>query len=615
MLPRASMLSRISLRRTFASQQAPASPRWQKYARRTGFLIFGFGSLYTLDRELNASAIMRNLRTLQTCAMITLDYKLNFTEEKSDSIPELHSRVADRMYDLFRSNGGLYIKIGQAIGANAALLPKPMQEKFGKLFDDAPQIPFSDVLKVFKAEFSRPPSGPNGVFEIFEENAVASASIAQVHRAKLWPAPGDTEEKWVAVKIQKPDIAKQMKWDLGAYRMVMWMFENWAFDLPVYFVVDFVSDHLRRELDFELEAENAKRTAKFIAAEPRLNDNVYIPRVYDELTTKRVLTAEWISGIRLSDRAGIRRLMGEESNTIVSQATIPSAVLSPDEPLPMTFQFPPKPLKGGVQSLMQTMVELFSAQMFSWGYIHADPHPGNVIYRPNPRNPTVPQLVLLDHGLYVAVDEEFRRDWALLWKGLLTGEFKGVERTTKKWGMGLPDMFASVALARPVRLTRKDRKAEAEKVTKELEEYMKLSQYEQSVRMKAKLKQFLMDTDRMPKALIFLLRNMRIVQGNNQSFGAPVNRVKITGLWASKSLTRSPNLTLGQRLGEYVNDIVFRSVLISLDIAFWTTRFKQRIYALFGRKSDSFEDELERAMRGLMKNNVGVEVERNAFNG
>ncbi|KAF5390466.1 hypothetical protein D9757_005259 [Collybiopsis confluens] len=59
--------------------------------------------------------------------------------------------------------------------------------------------------------------------------------------------------------------------------MVRWMFENWVFDLTVYFAVAFVSDHIQRELDFELEAENAKRTAKFIAAEPRLNDDVYIP--------------------------------------------------------------------------------------------------------------------------------------------------------------------------------------------------------------------------------------------------------------------------------------------------------------------------------------------------
>jgi len=117
-----------------------------------------------------------------------------------------------------------------------------MQIKFASLFDDAPQVPYSVVHDVFVKELGRPPSGPDGVFEIFEEQAVASASIAQVHRAKLWPRPGpdgkpESDARWVAVKIQKPDVSRQMEWDLGAYRIVMWLFEHVAFDLPVYFVV------------------------------------------------------------------------------------------------------------------------------------------------------------------------------------------------------------------------------------------------------------------------------------------------------------------------------------------------------------------------------------------
>ncbi|RDX41427.1 hypothetical protein OH76DRAFT_1327926, partial [Lentinus brumalis] len=79
------------------------------------------------------------------------------------------------VYDLLTSNGGLYIKIGQAFANNAALLPRPMQEKFAKLFDDAPQVPYSTVERVFKAEFGRAPAGPDGVFAIFEEQAAASA--------------------------------------------------------------------------------------------------------------------------------------------------------------------------------------------------------------------------------------------------------------------------------------------------------------------------------------------------------------------------------------------------------------------------------------------------------
>lgn len=507
------------------------------------------------------------------------------------------------MYNLFTANGGLYIKIGQAIGANAGLLPKAMQNTFSKLFDDAPQIPYSTVEQVFRSELGRPPSGPGGVFEIFEENAIASASIAQVHKAKLWPSPGDTEEKWVAVKVQKPDVGKQMEWDLGVYRAVMWMFEHWAFDLPVYFVVDFVSDHLRRELDFVEEAQNAEKTAKFVRAEPRLADKVYIPKVYPEYSTKKVMTAEWIDGVRLSDRPAIRALMGESEFNSFSFPTSPSYTTS-------------KPLKGGLKAIMQPMVELFSAQMFNWGWVHCDPHPGNVIIREHPSRPGHPQLVLIDHGLYVAVEEGFKRQWVTLWRGMLAGDFGEVESVTKAWGMGAPELLASATLMKPVKLSRKDEK-ERKKRDKEKgnDGGKELNQYEMSVLMKKRLKEFLADTDKMPKALIFLMRNMRMVQGNNQSFSSPVNRIKITGFWASRSLSLSPHLSFVQRLREYFHHLVFRVVMFSIDLAFWKNKVVGWVCWKLGMRVEGFEDELERKIRGFAKANLGVDVIDGAFDG
>ncbi|KAF8639303.1 hypothetical protein AX17_001584, partial [Amanita inopinata Kibby_2008] len=594
--------------------------------RRLAYTALGLGTIYAVDRQYNASAIVRNLRTLWTCAAITLDYKLNFTPEKNDEIPDLHERVAERVYNLLTSNGGLYIKIGQAIGANAALLPKPMQVKFASLFDDAPQIPYSVVCNVFERELGRPPSGPGGVFEIFEGQAAASASIAQVHRAKLWPQPGDTEEKWVAVKVQKPSVAKQMEWDLGAFRIVMWMFENWAFDLPVYFIVDFISDHLRQELDFVREANNAQRTAAFIESELRLKGKVYIPKVYPQYSTQRVLTAEWINGVRLSDRSSIRRLMGERVDDIseTPPASFPSsAPLDPPPPslqrhhlanredssrqaLPLNLSMP---LKGGMQAVMKTMVELFSAQMFNWGWVHCDPHPGNLIIRPNPTQPDHPQLVLIDHGLYVGVPEDFRKEWVALWRGMLEADFGKVERVTRGWGMGMPDLVASFTLMRPVILTRgRPLRKRREDGTKK--ERRPLTQYEMSVLMKEKLRGFLTDTDRMPKVLVFLTRNIRMVQGNNQSFGSPVNRIKLTGLWASRSLIHSHQLTWRERLKEYWHHIVFRCVLLSLDFIFWKSKLVQWIKekVLRRRKGGGFEEELESNMKVYARESLGIDV-------
>ncbi|TFK35821.1 ABC1 family-domain-containing protein [Crucibulum laeve] len=618
----------------------PTPSRAGRYTRRIGYLAVGLGTVWAVDKTYNASAITRNLRTLWTCAAITLDYKWNFTPGKSELIPELHERVANRVYNLLTSNGGLYIKIGQAIGANAALLPKPMQVKFATLFDDAPQIPYSVVHDVFVSELGQPPSGPGGVFEIFEEKAVASASIAQVHKAKLWPKIGpdgqpEKEEHWVAVKVQKPAVGKQMEWDLAAYRAVMWMFENWAFDLPVYFAVDFISDHLRQELDFEREADNARQTAAFVAQEPRLRDKVHIPIVYPEYSTKKVMTAEWIDGVRLSDRSGIRRLMGErepdssnsrpsfpsDSPAVVLSETIPSHVTSVLSS-PSQLKMPDKPLKGGVKAIMQTMVELFSAQMFDWGWVHCDPHPGNVLVRPSPKDPRHPQLVLLDHGLYVRVPEGFRREWVSLWRGMLSGDFKEVEKVTNAWGMGMPDLLASFTLMKPVILRRGRKQKSKEEREKEEKERKPMTQYEMSVKMKEKLKGFLTDTDRMPKVLIFLTRNMRMVQGNNQSFGSPVNRIKITGYWASRSQISNRNLSVGERVHEWWHHLVFISVMFSLDIAFWKSRFLlwfwgwRRKWHLGGtERRGSFEDELEKNMRGFAKDSLGIDVGEGVFAG
>lgn len=96
----------------------------------------------------------------------------------------------------------------------AALLPKPYREAFTHVFDQAPSVPYSEVVGVFQADLG---IDPMEVFEEFSHEALASASVAQVHKAKLRPEMGDPDQV-VAVKVQKPAIAKQMDWDLFSYK-------------------------------------------------------------------------------------------------------------------------------------------------------------------------------------------------------------------------------------------------------------------------------------------------------------------------------------------------------------------------------------------------------------
>jgi len=350
-------------------------------------------------------------------------------------------------------------------------------------------------------------------------------------------------------------------------------------------------------------------TAKFIAEEPRLKDRVYVPKVYEKYTTKKVMTAEWIDGVRMTDRNGVKRIMGEHVDNLSETSA--------------AHRFPT--LKGGISTVLKTMVELFSAQIFEWGWVHCDPHPGNMIVRPHPTIKGAPQLVLLDHGLYVRTTPKFQQQYAKLWKSLMTLDLEVLGEVAVEWGIGEPKLFASATLMRPLSSFNDKNDEEAAKLEKQFSE---MDDYEKSVVMKKRLQNFLVDQDRMPKELLFIGRNLRLVvhsvvkiiycswavqrimQGNNQMFGSPVNRIKITATWASRSLAEAPNMTLVQRLWAYCNHLIFQSVLFASDLAFWYVRVKQR---LTGRENEGFEDALEKSMRAFAKTNFGFEIAKDAM--
>ncbi|CAG8682740.1 7609_t:CDS:2, partial [Acaulospora morrowiae] len=260
-------------------------------ARRLAFLISASGGIYFADDKMNARTLQRNTLTVWNGLCIGLDYKINFRPGMGDKIDDLHERVANRILNVCRSNGGLYIKLGQAIGVQSAILPpgeyfdiynssirfqilftstrlpyqsffQAYQKAFSQLYDDAPAVDFNQVVKVFKEDFN---CHPNDMFDDFERNAIASASVAQVYRAKR------KDGTLVAVKVQKPEIRKQMNWDLLAYRALMYMYEH-IFDLPLTWSADYTEKHLRQEVDFHNEGRNAEKARKNFEMERSLRD-------------------------------------------------------------------------------------------------------------------------------------------------------------------------------------------------------------------------------------------------------------------------------------------------------------------------------------------------------
>ncbi|KAH6630212.1 ABC1 family-domain-containing protein [Chaetomium sp. MPI-SDFR-AT-0129] len=616
-----------------APRAARSFHRTRRWGRRLLILSAVLGTGYLVDRQVYASGIARSLRTFGTGLRVAADYKLNFRPDPlpiigsggADKIPELHRRSAERLFDLLRENGGLYLKIGQAIAMQSAVLPPEFQRMFARMFDDAPQDEWEAVEKVIRDDF-----GGRSVEDVFgvsfagvegkgvmERTARASASVAQVHWARL---PDGRE---VAVKIQKPEIAKQIGWDLWSFKVVMKVY-TWWFDLPLYCLVPFITERLLLETDFENEAKNSEVMRDLVNKEPSLRGRVYVPPVYPELSSKRVLTTEWIEGVRLWDKEALtqswRGGYGKGSMGVHGAQLDPPDMAAIRRELrenPHSQKLKPERTewrgprgKGGLgvskKEVMTTMVDLFSAQIFKWGVVHCDPHPGNIFIRRLPNG--LPELVLIDHGLYVYMSDKFRHEYGMFWKALMTFDNKKISEITHEWGIKASDLFASATLMRPYeggdQQLQRDLMASTEDGRTASQKH-----YEMQRRMKQGIRDMLADEDKWPKELIFIGRNMRIVQGNNAYMGSPVNRIKMMGEWASRSLFQDRNLPLRQRMVNIWQHLLFKTVLFLSDIAFYFFRLKQ----LLGR-GGGLEDEMEARLKDVAKE-FGVELQHDVFEG
>jgi len=406
-----------------------------------------------------------------------------------------------------------------------------------------------------------------------------------------------------------------------ALRVVTYIFSR-LFDLPFYSLVPYINERLLLETDFVNEADNSVRMKEFVANESRLRGKVYIPQVYRELSSKRVMTAEWIEGVRLWDKDSLTRpWKGSYRQGSPGAGGTPLEPPSKEEVIQTLHENPydqklkpareswkGKDGRGGLglslKEVMTTMVDLFSAQMFLWGYVHCDPHPGNIFIRRLPSGR--PELVLIDHGLYIHMQPHFRHQYSLFWKSLMTFDNKTIKEIVKSWGVNNVDVFASATLLRPY--TGGDHTIEMElgKLSKAEKDQRA---FEMQQQMRRGVKEILGDETKWPRELIFIGRNLRIVQGNNQFLGSPVNRIKITGNWASRSLVDDPHLSFGERMKNWGRHLVFKIFIFGSDVVFYGTKVRQFL-GWGGGMEDVLEDQMKQ-----MVGDMGFELNHSVFEG
>ena len=275
--------------------------------------------------------------------------------------PKVQQRLGQRIFTTLTNLGPCFIKVGQALSTRPDLVRRDWLDQLTQLQDNLPPFPHAIALQTIEAELGAP---VGQLFEEFPDYPVAAASLGQVYKAR--PVGGG----WVAVKVQRPNLERQLRRDLVLIRLLgvtaaPLLPLNLGFGLGT--IIDEFGRSLFEEIDYRQEAANAERFARLFASNPA----VIVPRVDRSLSARRVLTTTWINGTKLQQRQELE-----------AQRLDPTALI-----------------RTGVIAGLQQLLE--------FGYFHADPHPGNLFALPG-RTGALGHVAYVDFGMMDSISDADR---------------------------------------------------------------------------------------------------------------------------------------------------------------------------------------------------------------
>jgi len=284
---------------------------------------------------------------------LNLEYFIQAVKYRKKSQFEKIS-TAERLRMAFEELGPTFVKLGQILSVRPDLLTESYIEEFKKLQDKIPSFSAEQAKKEIETQLGKT---IEQLFSFFDATPIASASIGQVHRAMT------KNHEQVIVKIQRPRIQNTIDTDLHILFDLAKLIEKNIPESHLFspsVIISEFSKTIQRELDFYREGQNIERFHRNFTDD----ETVYIPKVYWELTTDRILTMEYIDGIKISNIDELEAAGLDRKQIAVN----------------------------GAQAILK--------QIFEYGFFHADPHPGNIFVLPN--NVIAP----LDFGMVGSLDEE-----------------------------------------------------------------------------------------------------------------------------------------------------------------------------------------------------------------
>ena len=309
-----------------------------------------------------------------------------------------HQRNARLIRDAVVELQGLFIKVGQLISIMANFLPEAFRKELEELQDKVPPRPYEDIEARLLEEYEG--RQPNEVFAFFDRHPVASASIGQVHRARL------TTGEDVAVKVQYPDIEEIVRVDLRALKRIFWVLKrfmpDWGFDATYREIREMVL----AELDYKQEAASLAKVASNFAG----RSDVLFPEVMPAYCTHRVIVTSWMDGPKVADLRSLEAVGVDR------------------------------------KAVARLFVEAYCQQIFIDGFYHADPHPGNLLVQRRPDGS--PAIVFLDFGATAHVSESMRKGMVNFLQGAMTRDTGKLVAAMKEMGFisrnAKPEVFDRV---------------------------------------------------------------------------------------------------------------------------------------------------------------------------